>query len=124
MADAEREIPRRKLVPIKVYCLERERTTIEGNAVQAGLSASQYLRTVGAGYVVKSSLDHKAVRDMALVNADLGRLGGLLKALLTNEERFDGYSGLQLQQVTQSVVIEILETQRELRKIVGLITGK
>lgn len=124
MADTTREIPRRKQIPLKVYCLEAERDAIERNADQAGLSVSHYLRNVGAGYVVSSCLDQRAIKDVARVNADLGRIGGLLKALLTSDERFDGFSGLQLQQLTKVTVQEIFETQRQLRRMVEGITGK
>lgn len=116
--------PRRYYTPIKVYCLENERHAIEGNATSAGMSASHFLRTVGAGYPVRSILDQKAVQELARVNADQGRLGGLLKALLTNEERFDGYTGQQLQQLTKATLADIKEMQHRLRVVVEGIVGK
>jgi hypothetical protein len=49
-----------------------------------GLSASDYLRAAGLGHPVKSMLDHAAVSDLAKVNGDKGRLGGLLKLWLVD----------------------------------------
>ena len=39
------------------------------------------------GYEPASKFDKLAVLELAKVNADQGRLGGLLKMLLTNKER-------------------------------------
>lgn len=116
--------PRRNYTPIKVYCLENERHAIEDNATSAGMSASHFLRTIGAGYPVQSILDQKAVQELARVNADQGRLGGLLKSLLTNDERFDGYTGQQLQQLTTATLTDILKMQQRLRTVVERIVGK
>ena len=54
----------------------------------------------------------------------MGRLGGLLKALLTNEERFDGLTGRELQEITLATLKEIQDNQTELRIIAGrLVEG-
>lgn len=111
--------PRRKNLPIKVYCLESERQAIEENARQSGLSVSRFLRVVGIGTPVRSIADQKAVKALARANADLGRLGGLLKALLTNDERLDGLSGKKLQELTYATLKEIHDNQAALRTIVG-----
>lgn len=58
------------------------------------------------------------------INADLGRLGGLLKALLTNDERFDDLKGEELQQLTINTIRGISEQQERLRRVVEGITGK
>lgn len=116
--------PRRKNLPIKVYCLESERQAIEENAHQSGLSVSRFLRVVGIGMPVRSMADQKAVKALARINADMGRLGGLLKALLTNEERFDGLTGRELQEITLATLKEIQDNQTELRIIAGrLVEG-
>lgn len=73
--------------PIKVYCLPEERKQIEAHAKATGLSLTAYLRTIGLGYQVHGILDNKRVEDLARINGDLGRLGGLLKLWLTNDER-------------------------------------
>lgn len=111
--------PRRKNLPIKVYCLESERQAIEENAHRSGLSVSRFLRVVGIGTPVRSMADQRAVKTLARTNADLGRLGGLLKILLTNDERFDGLSGQKLQEITLATLKEIQDNQAKLRSIAG-----
>ena len=73
--------------PIKVYCLPDERNQIEANAKATGLTMSTYLLNVGMGYKVRGILDHKRVEELARINGDLGRLGGLLKLWLTDDPR-------------------------------------
>ena len=86
---------RRTTTPINVWCLPAEREELERLAETAGLSMSAYLRQVGTGYQPRSVVDYDQVAIMARANADLNRLGGLLKMWLTNEER------LTPEQVTQ-----------------------
>lgn len=73
--------------PIKVYCLPEERELIVANARAAGMSLSAFLLAVGQGYQVSGIVDYERVRELARINGDLGRLGGLLKLWLTNDER-------------------------------------
>ena len=51
------------------------------------MSDSAYLRALGLDFPVKSTLDQEAIMELAKVNGDLGRLGGLLKLWLTNQDR-------------------------------------
>ena len=78
---------RKNSAPIKVYCLPEERALIEANAAAAGLSKSAFLLNVGQGYRVQGVTDYEHVREMARINGDLGRLGGLLKLWLSNDAR-------------------------------------
>ena len=57
------------------------------NARAVGLSLSTYLLNVGVGYQVRGIVDNKQVEELARINGDLGRLGGLLKLWLTNDAR-------------------------------------
>jgi hypothetical protein len=77
----EREARDRKR-HLKVVVSARERALIEERAKVAGLSV--YLRTAGLGHPIRSILDYDAVRDLAKVNGDQGRLGGLLKLWLVD----------------------------------------
>lgn len=115
---------RRKSPSIKVYCLDAEKAAIEVNAVTAGKSVSEFLRAVGIGYRVESALDNQNVRELARINADQSRLGGLLKLLLTNDERFEGMNGTQLQQTTHSLLKQIENTQTRMRETVQTILRK
>ena len=62
-----------------MYCTKEERAVIEEQAKTAGMSVSEYLRTVGKGTPVKSRVDVQAIKAFAKVNADLGRAGAYSK---------------------------------------------
>lgn len=83
----EKKTTRKGSPPIKVYCLPDERERIEANARAAGLSLSAFLLAVGQGYRVQGITDYEQVRELARINGDLGRLGGLLKLWLTDDVR-------------------------------------
>lgn len=69
---------------MKVFVTDDERARIAERAEAAGLSVSAYLRTAGLNHPIQSVLDHAAVMDLAKVNGDQGRLGGLLKLWLVD----------------------------------------
>jgi len=110
-----KEKPTRKgSPPIKVYCLPEERRQIEANANAAGLSLSTYLLNVGIGYQIRGIVDHKQVEELARINGDLGRLGGLLKLWLTDDERTAQFGKATIRAVlsrieaTQDQMIELM----------------
>lgn len=82
-----KSVTRKGSKPIKVYCLPEERALIEQNAAAAGLSLSAFLLAIGQGYEVKGITDYERVRELARINGDLSRLGGLLKLWLTDDVR-------------------------------------
>ena len=111
-----KEKPTRKgSQPIKVYCLPEERRQIEVNANAAGLSLSTYLLNVGTGYQIRGIVDHKQVEELARINGDLGRLGGLLKLWLTDDERTAQFGKATIRAVlsrieaTQDQMIELMK---------------
>jgi hypothetical protein len=72
---------------LRVWVAPEEKEQIQTNAESCNLSCSAYLRQLGLGYIPASKLDATAMRQLAKVNGDMGRLGGLLKMILTNQER-------------------------------------
>lgn len=84
------KMKRKDYPPLKVYCLPDERQKIDGLASQCNLSSSVYLRRVGQGFAPRSVADLGSVKEMAKINADLGRLGGLLKLWLVSDDRLVG----------------------------------
>ncbi|MCX8657348.1 hypothetical protein J3U08_11155 [Gilliamella sp. B2894] len=84
-------IARRNICPIKVWVTKEEKMTINNNAKLHGLSNSAFLRNLGLNITVNGIVDQQAILEIVKVNADLGRLGGLLKLWLTNNEKLDGY---------------------------------
>ena len=67
--------------------LIKEEVEIKAKAQDAGLSVAEYLRNLGLGYQVPSVIDNRQVDALLKINGDLGRLGGLIKLWLTNDER-------------------------------------
>lgn len=98
--------------------MPEEKKLIDQNAKNVGLSTSTYLRNIGIGIEVKGILDQKAVGDMAKVNADLGRLGGLLKMWLSNDERLAMFNQEQVKASILEALGKIKTAQDELLKTV------
>ncbi len=78
---------RRKGPRISVWLLPSEKAAIQAKAAAHTMSDSGYLRALGLDMPVKSTLDQEAILELAKINGDLGRLGGLLNMWLTNEDR-------------------------------------
>ena len=72
---------------LRVPVLIKEEVEIKTKAQDAGLSVAEYLRNLGLGYQVPSVIDNRQVDALLKINGDLGRLGGLIKLWLTNDER-------------------------------------
>ena len=83
----EKKPTRKGSTPIVVRVTPDEKAAIEEFSRQTGRSMSAYLRMLGLGYVPKSLVDNDRVMELAKINGDLGRLGGLLKLWLTNDVR-------------------------------------
>lgn len=83
----ETKQPTRKARQLRVPVLPGEEAAIKKMAASAGLPVAAYLRNVGLGYQVRGILDNKRVEELARINGDLGRLGGLLKLWLTDDPR-------------------------------------
>jgi len=109
---------RRKHSPIKVHCLPNEKAKIEAKAKNCSMSVSHYLRDRGMGYRPKSILDADAVIELAKVNADQGRLGGLLKMWLTNDERLDAMGKDNIQQTILILLDDIKKNQERMLEAV------
>ncbi|MDN7880068.1 conjugal transfer transcriptional regulator TraJ [Burkholderia aenigmatica] len=111
------EAPRRKLQPIRVWCLPEEKAQIEANARDAGLSVSSYLRNVGMGYKIQGVIDAELVGRLAKINGDQGRLGGLLKLWLTNSEKLGPHDPDQMRRVIHGVLERIVTMQSALLEL-------
>ena len=72
---------------LRVPVLPEEEIMIKTKATEAGLTIAEYLRNLGLGYSVPSVIDNRQVDALLKINADLGRLGGLIKLWLTNDKR-------------------------------------
>lgn len=72
---------------LNAYVRAEEFAQVVQMSEQAGLSMSEFVRRVCLGQVVESKVDSRAVLDLLRINADLGRLGGLLKLWLTEPDQ-------------------------------------
>jgi hypothetical protein len=102
---------------IKVYCTPDDRAQLQANAAAARKSVSSYMLHIGLGYGVRGLEDHRTVEDLLLVNGDLGRLGGLLKLLLSNEER----TAMLGESRVRALLGKVETTQDEIRAVIRAV---
>jgi len=108
---------RKSSPPIKVYCLPSERQAIAAQAGRAGTSMSTYLLKVGMGYPLSGILDNKRVEELARINGDLGRLGGLLKLWLTDDPRTAQFGEATI----RAVLSKIADTQDKMHEVMRAV---
>lgn len=93
-----------------------ERARIEERARAAGLSVSAYLRASGLSHPITSVLDYDAVRELAKLNGDQGRLGALLKLWL------EGRPGCGAPEIEVHRLLERIDAlQRQLIDVVARV---
>lgn len=105
---------RQKTVIVKVRLSPEERESLVELGAQCQKSVPELLRAGGLGIRVKSVVDHKAVLALLKVDADLRRLGGLLKLWLSDDESL-GRGDVSARQV-RDLLNELNAAQRELRQ--------
>lgn len=111
------KITRKNSPPAKVYCLPTERSQLEEMARASGLSLSSYLLHVGLGYQIRGILDNKRVEELARINGDLGRLGGLLKLWLTDDARTARFG----ESTIRAVLSKIEDTQTKMHEVMRIV---
>ena len=117
---------------LRVVVSAGERARIEGRAKNAGLSVSAYLRAAGLNQPIRSVLDHAAVMELAKINGDQGRLGGLLKLWLVERTElakvpFAAANGLRAgggQGVPEIEIRRLLDGIGELQAKLAEIAGR
>ncbi len=113
---SEQENERRRKQHLRVPVFPDEKGLIEENARAAGMSVARFLREVGQGYKVQGVTDYERVRELARINGDLGRLGGLLKWWLTDDVRTAAFGAetvyrlLARIEATQAEMAEVMKT--------------
>lgn len=113
---------RRKRLMLSVWALPEEKAIVDGRAKEQGLSTSSYLLRLGMGSEPQTMLDRESVQTLAKLNGDQGRLGGLLKLLLTNEDKLRraGNRATLVAQI-QTLLLDLKEVQTRIRaKVDGL----
>jgi len=106
---------RNRTNPLKVVVRdEDERGEIQARAARLNMSVSEYLRTLGLNYPIKTTADAAAIDRLLQINADMGRLGGLLKMWLSSR-RGEGATSAQVQQMLR----DLQATQQEMREAIS-----
>lgn len=109
---------------VKVMVTPYEKARIAGNAKACGMTMSSYARTLLNGSIPLSVNDLKDMKEVFRLHADLGRMGGLMKMLLTNDERLNDM-GRDMATVTiDNILLDIRATQDLLKKEVMSVLGK
>lgn len=101
---------------LRVYVTPAERTALKAVAKSAGLSVSDYLRSVGLGHEVRSVLDHDHVMEVMRARGDLGRVGGLLKLWLT-ERPGEGASVAEVRAILDQIDAAQAEVREKVRAL-------
>ena len=114
---SEKRPTRKDSTPIYVWVTPDEKSQIEALAQATGHKTSAYLRNIGLGYPLKSILDHKRVEELARINGDLGRLGGLLKLWLTNVRRTAQFG----ESTIRALLSKIEVTQDEMHEVMRVV---
>ncbi|EAI7269733.1 TPA: DNA transfer protein [Campylobacter jejuni] len=82
-----------------------------------GLTLSRYMRDLSMNYPITCIVDQKVARDLLLVAGDIGRLGGLFKHwLVNNEEQKTSFSKTKSYQDIDDIVDQILDLQELLKQ--------
>ncbi|ADG23850.1 conjugal transfer transcriptional regulator TraJ [Legionella pneumophila] len=114
--DDKNKLPTRKHGRhLRVPVLPDEEIAIKSHAAQAGLSVAEYLRRIGLGYQIQSSIDKDYIHQLSKINADMGRLGGLFKLWLTQDRRVAHFDHRRVKalldriQTTQDAMFEVVK---------------
>lgn len=113
MEQDEKQTGKKRRHHLRVPVFPEEKGEIERQAKQAGMSVARFLREVGQGYKITGVVDYEQVRELARINGDLGRLGGLLKLWLTNDDRVVKFS----ESTIRTLLSRIQSSQDEMGRI-------
>lgn len=113
--------PARKALHLRVPVHSDEEREIKRRALAAGLSVASYLRSTALDHRLPGMLDHQCVEQLARINGDLGRLGGLLKLWLTDDPRTAQFGEATI----RAVLSKIEDTQAEMQDVMRsvVLTG-
>jgi len=103
---------------LRVPVLPSEEAIIKENAAKACLTVAEYLRRLSLGHVIKSTLDSQYVLQIVKVNADQGRLGGLLKLWLTDDAKLSACGTQFTSGMVRALLKRIEANQNEMLRLV------
>lgn len=98
---------------------KKEKEIIEENARKCDLSVGEFLRQCGVGITPKSHEHLERINDLIHINADLGRLGGLLKLWLTDDLKVSYYQKSGIVRLLREIELNRLQLEDVLEKILN-----
>ena len=122
MARGKSKNPRKHHIDTRLTLDEFE--TIKFKAKCTGITASEYLRSLGMNYPLKSMVDQLAVDEMVKAKNDLGRLGGLFKKWLVDQEGRTGNIGSMSYEDINNLVSDLEKKSIELLEVAKTIMRK
>lgn len=87
---------KRRKVYVCAWLEPSEKTEVKALAAQLGMTVSDCIRRLILGRTLPDAGRHDAVLDLVAINADLARLGNLLRMALTDED-FSPPEGMDLE---------------------------
>ena len=109
---------------IKVYVKPSEKAAIAANAAACRMSISAFVRTLALGGQPASAVDLDRMDEILKVHATIGRIGGLLKMTLTNDERLADIGREMGVATIDATLVDIRATQAKLLELVDLFVTK
>lgn len=97
---------RRRTTTLRARVTSEEYGEITASSERAGLSLSEFVRRACLGRKIESRQDQQARMELRKINADLGRLGGLLKQAIASGNKEMIYGLLHKIDVTQTALLE------------------
>ena len=120
--DAQAKTTLKTATQLRVPVLPEQEQIIKAKARAVNLSVASYLRDLGLGFEPPSTLDCEAVSALAKVNADQGRVGGLLKLWLTDDAKFLEFARPRdVRAAVLTLLQQLGETQQQLQALMHRI---
>lgn len=108
---------RKRTRGVHVRLLPDEEVVVIANASNAGLSAAGLMRALATGYQPKSVLDHKHIIELIRLRGDLGRVGGLLKWWLSEDQSLSSRRRREVNRLRDTIIANQRELHLTIEKI-------
>ena len=109
---------------IKIYLKPSDKARIAQNARECGMSMSAYARSLALGDTPITNIELDEMNKVMKVHADLGRLGGLLKMTLTNDELLQDMGREMGVATIDGTLVDIRAAQAKLLELVDVVLKK
>lgn len=114
----------RRKVFIKVYVKADEKAAIVEAARESRMSVSAFARMLALGHHPAPCADLDRLDGVMKLHADLGRLGGLLKMTLANDERLNDMGREMGIATIDATLVDIRAAQARLLELVDMVAAK